>query len=129
MIWPKDSLVLIQPWHQGVFRPDYPQNFKEGHFLDFAFSTKESFGQNTIAYILVFITCYFFFQGNLLDSDDLLNPKSKEKAVLVAREVIDYKASSGLNITVLGFNCVEPDNILAALEAIRDHQGGQLRAR
>ena len=68
-------------------------------------------------------------QGNLLDSDDLLNPKSKEKAVLVARQVIDYKASSGINITVLGFNCVEPENILAALETIRDHHGGQLMAR
>lgn len=65
-------------------------------------------------------------QGNLLDSDDLLNPKSKEKAILVARQVIDHKASSGINITVLGFNCVEPENILAALETIRNHHGGQL---
>ena len=67
-------------------------------------------------------------QGNLLDSDDLLNPKSKEKAILVARQVIDHKASSGINITVLGFNCVEPENILAALETIRDHHGGQRMA-
>ena len=29
---PKDSLVLIQPWHQGVFWPDHP-------------NTEESFGQ------------------------------------------------------------------------------------
>ena len=65
----------------------------------------------------------------MLDSDDLLNPKSKEKAILVARQVIDYKASSGINIIVLGFNCVEPENILAALETIRNHHGGQLMAR
>ena len=32
MIWPKDSLVLTQPWHQGVFCPDHP-------------NTKESFVQ------------------------------------------------------------------------------------
>ena len=32
VIWPKDSLVLTQPWHQGVFCPDHP-------------NTKESFGQ------------------------------------------------------------------------------------
>ena len=24
VIWPKDSLVLIQPWHQGIFGPDHP---------------------------------------------------------------------------------------------------------
>ena len=24
VIWLKDSLVLIQPWHQGVFGPDHP---------------------------------------------------------------------------------------------------------
>ena len=34
VIWPKDSLVLIQPWHQGVFCPDHP-------------NTKESFVQTT----------------------------------------------------------------------------------
>jgi len=27
VIWPKDSLVLIQPWHQGVFWP-YPKSQK-----------------------------------------------------------------------------------------------------
>ena len=32
VIWPKDSLVLTQPWHQGVFCPDHP-------------NAKESFGQ------------------------------------------------------------------------------------
>ena len=32
VIWPKDSLVLTQPWHQGVFCPDHP-------------NTKESFAQ------------------------------------------------------------------------------------
>ena len=32
VIWQKDSLVLIQPWHQGVFCLDHP-------------NTKESFGQ------------------------------------------------------------------------------------
>ena len=31
-IWTKDSLVLTQPWHQGVFCPDHP-------------NTKESFAQ------------------------------------------------------------------------------------
>ena len=32
VIWTKDSLVLTQPWHQGVFCPDHP-------------NTKESFCQ------------------------------------------------------------------------------------
>ena len=32
VIWLKDSFVLIQPWHKGVFWPDHP-------------NTKESFGQ------------------------------------------------------------------------------------
>ena len=70
MIWPKDSLVLIQPWlaprsllsrspqHQGVFCPDHPntkesfgqitpQNFK-GHFPKIKKKTKESFVQFTV---------------------------------------------------------------------------------
>merc|ERR1712077_97920 len=34
VIWPKDSLVLTQPWHQGVFCPNHP-------------NTKESFVQTT----------------------------------------------------------------------------------
>ena len=34
VIWTKDSLVLTQPWHQGVFCPDHP-------------NTKESFVQTT----------------------------------------------------------------------------------
>ena len=34
VVWTKDSLVLIQPWHQGVFCPDHP-------------NTKESFVQTT----------------------------------------------------------------------------------
>ena len=31
VIWPKDSLVLIQPWHQGFFWPNYP-NQHQGVF-------------------------------------------------------------------------------------------------
>ena len=34
VVWTKASLVLIQPWHQGVFCPNHP-------------STKESFVQTT----------------------------------------------------------------------------------
>ena len=39
VIWPKDSLVLIRPWHQGVFWPDHnplvkvPNFIKEGYDL------------------------------------------------------------------------------------------------
>ena len=58
VIWPKDYLVLIQQWHQGVFWPDHPntkesccqitpQNFTD-HFPEFTFSTKESSSQTTV---------------------------------------------------------------------------------
>ena len=58
VIRPIDSLVLIQAWRQGVFWLDHrntmesfgqitPQNYK-GHFREFTFSTKESFGQSTV---------------------------------------------------------------------------------
>ena len=59
VIWPKDSFVLIKPWHQGVIWPDHPntkesfgqitpQNFK-GHFPKIKKNTKESFVQITVA--------------------------------------------------------------------------------
>ena len=42
VIWPKDSLVLIQPWHQGVFWPDHTPIVKVPNFI-----TGLWFGQKT----------------------------------------------------------------------------------
>ena len=60
VFWPKESLVpgLNHYQHQGVFWPD-PKNFK-GHFLEFTF-TRESFGQTTVDFTLLFQPFLFCF--------------------------------------------------------------------
>ena len=55
VIWTKNSLVLTQPWHQGVFCPDHP-NIKE-YFVQTT-PWKENTFKHTLKTILTLSMAY-----------------------------------------------------------------------